>query len=249
MAVARVWDADNAEWIEIGGAGRPGSPSYALDPNLKPPTTPHASDVEFLHRANGTTPATAGLTWLNQGTVTASVQGGTLVMFVPSTKTTGGGLMVPVPAGDWNMAARLRVWPTQNYHGFGLLAVNDTTLGTFLNWREAMRILSDPNGLSWINLNSSWAYGGTIRATRTYGVLTGPAYLRFAWNNTTSVLTGQVSVNPAAGWATIGTATYVGQPVKFVGIFFDGSGGPTDGTAGQCDFLRFNWTPDYDPTL
>lgn len=229
-----------------GGGG--GGSSYLSDPNLKPPDSPHASDVEFLGLANATSLATAGLTWANQGSKAADIKGGRLTVHIPAADTSHGGLVVAAPSGSFSVSTRLRVWPIETHSALGLLIVNDSPLGTFANWREAIRSAAESKAQH-ITLNSSWV---TLagRGDMAYGSQQSDGvYIRFAWDDSTSTLSSHFTADPSAGWTQRASVVHSSQPPTHVGFLLSGENSGTYPLYGSFDFLRFDWTPDFDPTV
>lgn len=230
-----------------GGSGG-GSLGYLLDPNLKPPDSAHGSDLEYQNHANGTTVATLGLTWLNQETKTAEVQGGRLVVAVPMAASQYGGVAVAAPSsGDFTVTVRHRSWPVQNWHGIGLLAVDDDPAGTYITYRYQTRWLADNNAY-FTEVDSGWGHAGNKIAVNHLLLLGGFAYERLVWTgSSTGTLEWQLTADPLAGWMSQWTSGTINRPT-YVGHGLSGESSSSRDLYGSFDFLRFDWTPDFDPT-
>lgn len=237
--------SDSAETLGVkwgsGGGG------WVADPNLKPPDTPHADDLEFQTMANGTTTATMGLTWLNQGTRTAEVQGGRLVLNVPAAETVYGGIGTDAPAsGNFTFTVRHRSWPIQNYHGTGVFAVNDSPAGTYANYRYMSRWLAD-NNVYLTSVSSSWTYSSNPASTAHSYNRAEHSYERLVWTGeATGTLSWQLTADPLAGWMNRWTSGTINRPT-YLGATMTGESSSTYDLLASHDFWRFDWTPDYSP--
>lgn len=243
-----VLTAASAETLGLTWAEASGGGGYLLDPNLKPPDTPHGSDLEFQAMANGTTVATMGMTWLNQGSRTASVKGGRLILFVPASEAGYGGLGIGPPAsGNFSFTIRHRSWPIQNYHGVGLLAVDDSPAGTFGTYRYVTRWLAD-NNVYFTHVTNAWNFSTNPASTNHSFNRAEYSYERFVWTGeATGTIGWEITADPLAGWFRRHTSGTVARPT-FIGCNMTGESSSTWDLYASMDFWRFDWTPDFDPT-
>lgn len=251
VLTADAAEAAGVKWaIPSGGGGGGGGDSFLADPNLKPPDSAHGSDIEFQTLGNGTSVATAGLTWLNQGSRTASVKGGRLTATVPAAVSDYGGLVVAAPAsGVFTFAVRYRAWPTENYNGAGLLFVDDSPAGTFGTYRYSTRGILDGN-IYLTSVSNAWGFSSNPASISAREMKGAEVYEQFEWTGTgtgTGTLVWKVSPDPLAGWITRYTTGTIARPT-YVGVTLTGESSPNRDLVASFDFFRFDWTPDYDPT-
>lgn len=246
-------ETEGIKWAAASGGG--GGKSYVTDPNLKPPDSADAADVEFLDYANGDDPESdAGMTWLNQGTVTADIQGGRLVVHVPPGKTDRAALVTAVPgSGDFDFTIRHRTFSSFQWHAGGSWICNDSPAGTFANYRYFVQNIYADSVWRIIPISSGWAAAGGNLANinREEGMWTdqGAVYERWVWDDTASTLTWQFTPDPLAGWISRYTSGSINRPTfAGYGISGESSASTNQDLLASVDFIRFNWTPDFDPT-
>ena len=234
--VSGVWqDAD-----ESGGGGT----SWATEPGLKPPGTPHASDLEF-EEANGTDPTTLGLVWVNQGTSTATIRSGKLVVTAqPATGFNLRILQASVPSSPFTVTTRAAISGAFVVLSSAAFGFRNTATGKAL----AVKLIlgSAEVKLEVIRSNSPTSYASTPLVNVKMRTL-GPIYQQLEDDGTNLII--RLSPDGLA-FVTIYSETraaFVGTPDRvFAGVGQEHTGAAS---SAMFDFLRFNWTADYDPTV
>ena len=223
--------------------------AVGLDPGIKPPATPGVGDIEFTTYGNGTDPTAApGLTWANQGTSTAAVKSGYLVMTSQATNHARGLVKATPGAGNFTISTRWESWGFVAVNGAGLLFIWGTPAApTAVEYCGAYYDSGAVGKIVWTQANTSWvptldrAFYSTAAAVGTV------YYATVEWNGT-SLLYRLSPSGTQDTYRLIYTATLgLGRP-NYVGVFVN-AGGATAPSIASFSFLRFGWSgSDFDPT-
>jgi hypothetical protein len=223
---------------------RQGRWRYVIEPGLKPPATAATGDDEF-DAANGT--ALSGWTNFSNGGATQYQGAGKLYLTSTGTWWQGVGKATP-GSGDFDATTRATFGGYANPIGAGILAIWGTLsaptkirLIRYVYTSSAFVIASAYSDFSTWNSNpgSSGTVGGQ-------GV-----YLRLKYTASGTSLDSQfavVSPSPNGdGWETLATENVSSRP-DYIGL---GVSQESTGTTARAsfDFIRFNWTPDFDPSV
>ncbi len=228
--------------------------SYITLPFLKPPDSADTDDIEFADFANGTDPTAApGMSWGNQSGNSVDIRGGLLRISALESSATLVGLFIAAPTGDFTVHTAHKF----NWLSDGGSGAADTRGGVMLLWGT----LATPTaiiGLQSGNLNGQggfafqrWSSYTAVATTHQTGALGTGMYehTRLAWDS------GATSVAPTFGQDPFGLSLRPTAPVTdtsqsgdpdfvgWVGLFTN-----SDSADVSIPFLRFNWTPDFDPT-
>lgn len=224
-----------------------GGKSYITRPGLKPPASPGTGDLEFASSANGTNPtAGPGLSWGNQGSATAAINQGRLVM--NSATTTGlRALLKATPgSGNFQMDVSMEAFQYQGTHAAAIVMLWGTP-GSPTGIRAAGRYTNTAavQSIVWTTYNTSWAATADVVTAWATGNET-RCFLRIEWDGTNLIY----KFSPSG---IIGTYTQItsqalglGRP-DYVGVGVNNNGAAA-ATIAAFDFFRFGWTADFDPT-
>lgn len=262
-----IFRNDSSQWVKVGGTKTDGNvptvqsdgtiaweappvgAPWAVEPGLKPPTSPHGSDLEFSAYANGTNPtAGPGMTWGNQGSSTASIDSGRLV--VVSEAATGlRALLLATPgSGNIKVAARVAAQANYQYPGAQLVFLWGTPASP--TRVESCGFYGDNTGstrLNWTNYGTGWTPTADRAAASFPSGLGNRLYARVDWNGTDLLFYASPSA-VAGTWVLIYTATLgLGRP-DYVGLGVNPNS--SNVVIGEFPFLRFDWAAsDFDPTV
>lgn len=238
---------DDAGVETVLGAGG-GAKSYVTQPALKPPASPVTGDIEFLSHANAVNPtAGPGMTWGNQGSATAAVNNGRLIM---NSATTAGAraLLIATPgSGNFQMDTMLETFQYLATQWAGFIMLWGTP-GSPTNIRAAGRYWNTASTqlIVWSTLNTSWVATADVASLTATGLSPNPTALRIEWDGTNLIF--KASPNGLVGtFAQVTSqALGLGRP-DYVGLAVN-TNNAADASIAAFNHLRFNWTADFDPT-
>jgi len=229
-------------------SGSSGGKSYVTDPGLRPPDSAATGDIEFLSHANATDPTAApGMSWGNQGSATGTITSGRLVM--NSATTTGlRALLVATPgSGNFDVTTCVGSFAYVDTLVAGLVMLWGTP-GTPTNIRGAgfywNASIATRTQYVWTTYNTSWAATADVAAV--LSPVPNLVYLRLAWDGTNLVYSVSYSGLPGTFATITSQALGLGRP-DYIGLGVN-TNGATPAAIAAFNFLRFDWSADFDPT-
>lgn len=216
-----------------------------IEPGLLPPRDPHPSNREFVNLPNGTSMSTAGLTWANQGSNTATVENGRLVMNHATTSNQVRGVFMATPGtGNIDFATYIKphyLISNNQSIGLGMLwgtpasHTNLEVAGAYYN--------SGLFNLAWTTFGSDFV-PDSDRTSANQAVSLQGLYIVVSWDGTDLIYYAS-QTGTIGSFKTVYTATLgFGRPDYIGWTSNPGTGGVA--YKWESSFLRFNWTAsDY----
>lgn len=217
--------------------------SYITEPALAPPASPHALDQEF-NVANGTTAATLGWTAVNAGTTVAAIRGGRMVVTPQASVGFSSRIYVLTPpATPYTLSTRM----VHNARRFDFIAAGLMFRNAASGRQENIGWESANTGISVQRANT--ATGGSItNLAQQAGYLPPSSALYLQVEDDGTNIYFRFSQNGLGGWIPFyqeARTAHVNTPDQ-VGFYVMQESNNAGITYVSFDFMRFNWTPDFD---
>jgi hypothetical protein len=232
----------------LGGGGG-GGKSYVTIPAMRPPDSPVTGDIEFLSHANGVDPTVGpGMTWGNQGGASAQVDQGRLVMNSATVNNLRALLIATPGSGNFTVDTLCQAMQWNNTH-VAFIVMLWGTPGTPTAIRAAGRYwnsgIPTQNAFVYTTYNTSWV--ATVDDASMF-VQMGlePFALRVEWDGTNLIYKASPSAIAGTFVQVTSQAEGLGRP-DYIGLGVNTNNAATPSIA-AFNYLRFNWTADFDPT-
>lgn len=251
IGTVELWGETDSASSGGGGGGGGGSDrhDFATIPGLRPPDSPSPGDIEFLEHANDTDPTAApGMSWGNQGSATAVVKNGRLIMDSATTSGLRALMVAPPGSGSFDLDVALTALQYQSSHFAGIVMLWGTpgtptairAVGRYWNGSVATR-----TRFVWSTYNTSWAATADV-ATADLPIGQAPAFLRIEWDGTNLVFLVSASGLPGTFAQITSQALGLGRP-DYVGVAVNTNSASAASVA-AFHHMRFDWEADFDPT-